>query len=74
MESFTLFLFVLGLLVAAFIVTQIIRRELKDREQLESDTRRETLHARPEASARAPRMMRGQPMRQRAHKSPPNML
>jgi hypothetical protein len=72
MESFTLFLFVLGLLFASFIVTQIIRRELKDREQLESDTRRETLHARPEA--RAPRMMRGQPMRQRAHKSPPNML
>ena len=74
MESLTLFLFVLGLLLAALVVTQTIRRELKDRERLDSDLRRDTMHVRPDTSARAHGVMREQPAHQHAHKSSRNAL
>jgi len=70
MESLTLALFVLGLLIAALFVTQTIRRDLKTREQLESDVRRDSVHARLNAVERAARQ--AAVARQHAHKSPHN--
>ena len=67
METFTLLFFVLMLLAAALIVTQTIRRDLKERERLESEMRRETKHARHPATQRAFPSTSLQP---HAHKSP----
>jgi hypothetical protein len=72
MEFFTLALFVLGLLVAALLVTQTIRRELKSREQLEFELRRESMHARPIAKARGRHAPHAPVLRQHTQKSPPN--
>ena len=70
MESLTLALFVFGLLIAALIVTQTIRRDLKMREQLESNVRRDSLHARLNAVERAARQ--AAVTQQPTHKSPQN--
>ena len=68
MEMFTLIFFVLTLLIAAFLVTQIIRRDLKARERLKLQlleverhrlaARRHSVQARPVATAHAPGAMR----------------
>ena len=71
MESLTLALFVLGLLTAALFVTQTVRRDLKTRERLESDLRRDSLHARFNAVERAARQAAAA-AQQPAHKSPQN--
>ena len=70
MESLTLFLFVVGLLIAAFIVTQTIRRELKTREHLRSELRRESMHARLAAPAHNLHAPHAPDLRRRTHKSP----
>ncbi len=72
MESLTLALFVLGLLIAALLVTLTIRRDLKLREELEVELRRESMHTRPVATARARHATHAHVMQQRTHKSPPN--
>lgn len=71
MESLTLALFVLGLLIAAFLATQTIRRDLKKaRHQMSYDLHRDSLHARLEAVERAARQ--AAVARQQAHKTPHN--
>jgi hypothetical protein len=72
MESFTLTLFVLGLLIAALLVTQTIRRELKMREHLEGDLRRESMHVQQIATARRPHAPHAPNLQQHTRKSPPN--
>jgi hypothetical protein len=72
MESFTLTLFVLGLLIAALVVTQTIRRELKMREQMEGEMRRASMHMRPAAASRGPHAPHAPGMQQHTHKSPTN--
>jgi hypothetical protein len=75
MEELTFILFVLALLLAAFFATQTIRRDLKAREALKNDLRRESMHMRPSVSARGPRMTHAPPrVPHQAHKSPPNRL
>jgi hypothetical protein len=74
MESLTLALFVLGLLIAAFLVTQIIRRELKTREQMEGYVRRQSRHMRRAPLARAPRAPHAHGLQQQTHRSPPNSV
>lgn len=53
METLTLLFFVLLLLVAALLVTQTIRRDLKARENVKRGVRRESIRARPHAAQRA---------------------
>ena len=53
METLTLLFFVLTLLVAALLVTQTIRRDLKAREYVKGDLRRESIRARPHTAQRA---------------------
>ncbi|HEV7889002.1 MAG TPA: hypothetical protein VGP08_00115 [Pyrinomonadaceae bacterium] len=53
METFTLLFFVLLLVVAALLVTQTIRRDLKARECVKGDVRRESIRARPHTARRA---------------------
>ena len=53
METFILLFFVLTMLVAAILVTQTIRRDLKAREQVKSDARRESIRARQHTAQRA---------------------
>jgi hypothetical protein len=72
MESLTLALFVLGLLIAAFLVTQSIRRELKTREQVEGYMSRESMHMRRAPSAREPHAPHAHGLQQHTHKSPSN--
>jgi hypothetical protein len=72
MESFTLTLFVLGLLIAALLVTQTIRRELKMREQLQGELHQELMHMRRGATARGPHATHAPGLQQHIHKSPPN--
>lgn len=72
MESLTLALFVFGLLIAALIVTQTIRRDLKMRAQTSYDPRRDSLQARLEAVERAARAQQAAVARQQAGKSPQN--
>jgi hypothetical protein len=74
MESFTLTLFVLGLLIAALLVTQTIRRELKMREQMEGELRRASMHMRRPAPARAPYTPHAPGLQQHTHNSPPNSV
>jgi hypothetical protein len=75
MEEITFILFVLALLLAAFFATQTIRRDLRNRQGLESDLRRESMHMRPSASARGPRTSHAPPRVQRqSSSSPPNRL
>jgi hypothetical protein len=74
MESFTLTLFVLGLLIAALLVTQTIRRELKMREQLKGDLRRASMHMRRAAPAREPHATHAPGMQQHTHNSPSNSV
>jgi hypothetical protein len=74
MESFTLTLFVLGLLIAALLVTQTIRRELKMREQMKGDLRRASMHMRRAAPARVPHATHAPGMQQHTHNSPPNSV
>jgi hypothetical protein len=71
MESLTLALFVLGLLIAAFLVTQIIRRELKTREQMEGYVRRESMRMYRAPLAREPH---AHGLQQQTHNSPPNSV
>jgi hypothetical protein len=70
MELLTLSLFVLGLLIVAFLVTQSIRHDLKTRQHLSSDLRRDTLQARLEAVERAARQ--AAIAQQNAHRPPHN--
>lgn len=72
MESLTLALFVIGLLIAALLVTLTIRRDLKMREQTSYDLRRDSLHARLEAVERAARARQAAVARQPVGKSPHN--
>jgi hypothetical protein len=75
MEEITFILFVLALLLAAFLATQTIRRDLKAREVLKNDLRRESTHARPSVTARGPRTTHAPPrMRRQSSESPPNRL
>jgi hypothetical protein len=74
MESFTLTLFVLGLLIAALLVTQTVRRELKMREQMGGELRRELIHTRRAATARVPHAPHTHGLQQHTHKSPPNSV
>jgi hypothetical protein len=74
MESFTLTLFVLGLLIAALLVTQTIRRDLKMRRQPEGDLRRLSMHMRRATPARGPHAAHVPGMRQHTHNSPPNSV
>ena len=75
METFTLTLFVLGLLIAALLVTQSIRRELKMREQVDGDLRRASMHMRPAAPAHSPHATHAHGLRQQhTHKSPPSSV
>jgi hypothetical protein len=74
MESFTLTLFVLGLLIAALLATQTIRRELKMREQLEGDLRRASMRMRRAAPARGPHATHAHGMQQHTHNSPPDSV
>ena len=75
MEEITFILFVLALLLAAFFATQTIRRDLRNRQGLESDLRRESMHVRPSVSARGPRTPHAPPRVQRqSSRSPPNRL
>ena len=79
MEILTLIFFVLTLLVAAFIVTQIIRRDLKARERLKFErleverrrlaASRHSVQARPVANAHAPGAMHAPRLQGRAHGS-----
>ena len=67
METFTLLFFVLMLLIAALLVTQTVRRDLKAREHTGSYTRRARTHA-------AQHALNSQPIQNHAHKSPPRTL
>lgn len=71
MEMFTLIFFVLTLLVAALIVTQTIRRDLKSQERTAIDTRRGSTHA-PHDPAR--HALHSPSLQHHAHKSPPRTL
>jgi hypothetical protein len=53
METFTLLFFVLLLVVAALLVTQTVRRDLKARESVKGGARRESIRARPHTAQRA---------------------
>jgi hypothetical protein len=70
METFTLLFFVLMLLAAALIVTQTIRRDLKERERAESEIRRETKHVRRDATHRAFPSQSLQPHAHKSHQRP----
>ena len=70
-ESLTLILFVLALLVAALIVTQTIRRDLKARERLKSESRSVYIHSRAAVTAREPHAPR---VRRQTHESSTNRL
>jgi hypothetical protein len=70
-ETFTLLFFVLTLLVAGFIVTQTIRRDLKARGRVGIDIRREPTHPRPHA---AHRTLPSHSLQQHTHESPPRPL
>lgn len=72
MELLTLALFVLGLLFAALLVTQTVRRDLKSRERFEVELRRASMRARPNATARVRHAPHAPILRQHTHKSPPN--
>jgi hypothetical protein len=76
MEEIPFILFVLALLLAAFFVTQTIRRDLKAKEALKNYLRRESMHVRPSVSARGPRTTHAPPRmrRQQSSESPPNRL
>jgi hypothetical protein len=76
MEEITFILFVLALLLAAFFATQTIRRDLRNRQGLESDLHRESMHVRPSVSARGPRTPHALPPRvqRQSSRSPPNRL
>ena len=79
MEMLTLVFFVLTLLIAALLVTQIIRRDIKARERLKFHrlevernrlaARRHSVQARPVATAHAPTMMHAPTLQGRAHGS-----
>ena len=71
METLTLLFFVLMLLVAALLVTQTIRRDLKAREQIKGGVRREPIHARHHAAQSA---LHSPSLQHHAHKSPPRPL
>ena len=70
MESLTLFFFVVGLLIAALLVTQTIRRELKTREQLRAELRRESIHVRLAAPAHNLHAPHATGLRRQTHESP----
>jgi hypothetical protein len=70
METFTLTLFVLGLLIAALLVTQTIRRDLKMREQMGGNPRRELMHTRRVATVRVPHAPHAHGLQGHTHKSP----
>lgn len=72
MELLTLSLFVLGLLIVAFLVIQTIRHDLKTRQQLSSEPRRDSLQARLEAVERAARARQAALAQQGAHRPPHN--
>jgi hypothetical protein len=79
MELLTLIFFVLTLLIAALLVTQIIRRDLKARERLKFQrlevernrlaARRHSVQARPIANAHAPGSMHARTLQGRARGS-----
>jgi hypothetical protein len=71
METFTLIFFVLMIFVAALLVTQTIRRELKARERTESTMRRVSLHMRPHSARSA---LPSPPYNTTRTKSPPRHL
>jgi hypothetical protein len=71
METLTLLFFVLMLLVAGLVVTQTVRRELKDRERNEGVARRVPAYAPEHAAQRA---LHSPSLPQRTHKSPPRPL
>jgi len=68
METLTLIFFVLTILVAGFLATQTIRRDIKARERTESGTRRVPVPMRPQEAQRA---LHSPALRHHAHKSPP---
>jgi hypothetical protein len=72
MESLTLALFVLGLLIVALFVTQTVRRDIKMRTQFEGDLRRNSLHARLNAVERTARTQQAAIVQQHAHRPPHN--
>jgi hypothetical protein len=75
MEEIIFILFVLALLLAAFFATQTIRRDLRARQALQSDLRRESMHVRPSVSARGPRTPYAPPhVQQQSSGTPPNRL
>lgn len=74
METLTLALFVIGLLIVALLLTQTIRRDIKGREQLESEQRYESARARQVATIRSVRAQRSVVVQQHTHKSPQNSV
>jgi len=71
METLTLIFFVLTILVAGFLATQTIRRDIRARERAGGGTRQVSVHMRPHAAQRA---LHSPALRQHAHKSPPRPL
>ena len=74
METFTLLFFVLALLIAALLVTQTVRRDIKARERMETDLRHVSTRARSVSTPHGPRALHDPALQQHTHKSPPRML